>query len=602
VRHKRAVIFFISATGVYFFTAFANPFSWLSDRAQEVLKHAIGALAVVSLVHILDRYWFAKDLEQQFRDIKDNFDAMRNNLVSQIGEESQRTEKRLELARGDLRASSDSLKAMNEKGMLRIYSSRAQAAADIRDDLLAPNVTQILIIGISLNDFIGRAPNTALHEAWLKIKHAVEGSKDTTHTENLDTRQKKLDVKILIIDHECFGARLREEGENRNRDLAGASQLKSDLESTTGEISGLLELAERNGNRTVTLDCRFYRLAPQLFLCWTDQVCYVQPYHFWSGRDLKTSIPVFKYLALPESSDQVHRMHMEMKEHFDWIWENATVSFQERDLIRGIDGGILQTGAVNFFTDPALARERMLALLNGNPKEVDIQGITLRSFFEHRKTLQTSLFALFENPDVNVRLLVLDPDCEQAMCRSYKEYQLEPGPHMEFAKYSVDPNAKMRSTLHQHAQGTITYFENHVKILAGRHAEKKEQPRTGKVEMRRYTSSPACFIMRVDDTVLVEQYVYGKVEPTRSARKETLGEDMPLFEFNRDAVQNLIRGPTPGRTFYPDLGKRNPYNLLADHFEFAWRLAKRVASFSPPPPNMPQSVGDSSGQTSKQGA
>jgi len=77
--------------------------------------------------------------------------------------------------------------------------------------------------------------------------------------------------------------------------------------------------------------------------------------------------------------------------------------------------------------------------------------------------------------------------------------------------------------------------------------------------------------MRVDDVILVEQYLYGKVERPHSAKKEILGKDMPLFEFKRDTSQKV--------EFYEDLGQRNPFNLLADHFTFAWRLAEPVAVF-----------------------
>jgi hypothetical protein len=99
----------------------------------------------------------------------------------------------------------------------------------------------------------------------------------------------------------------------------------------------------------------------------------------------------------------------------------------------------------------------------------------------------------------------------------------------------------------------------------------EDPTKSGSVEMRCYSSAPGCFIVRVDDTVLVEQYLYGKIERTHSAKKEILGKDMPLFEFKKDTSQKA--------KFYEDLGQRNPFNLVADHFTFAWRLAKRVAVF-----------------------
>lgn len=282
---------------------------------------------------------------------------------------------------------------------------------------------------------------------------------------------------------------------------------------------------------------------------------------------------MFKYRAIPEPTDQAHVLHLEMRQHFDWIWEHASIGFDEQVLsfVRGTDGGVTQTGAINCFTDSDLARDRMVALLNGNPKEVDIQGVSLHSFFEHDKILQTTFCSLFGKPNTNIRLLVLAPTGEQAKYRSYREFLLQPNSPKEFnkesfTKYCNDKDAPLDSDLFRHTNAAMRSFIATIEKL------KVNTTKKGRVEMRRYGSAPGCFIMRVDNTILVEQYVYGKVERTHSAKKEILGKDMPLFEFKKDTTQKV--------RFYDDLGQRNPFNLLADHFDFAWKLAEPVAVFA----------------------
>jgi hypothetical protein len=88
------------------------------------------------------------------------------------------------------------------------------------------------------------------------------------------------------------------------------------------------------------------------------------------------------------------------------------------------------------------------------------------------------------------------------------------------------------------------------------------QPR---LRVRKYATAPGCFMLRVDDTVLAEQYHYGKVVPAGQEAPSILGKDMPLVEYR-----------PLGSPIYPPVELRNPFSLLRDHFEFAFARGLEV--------------------------
>src|SRR5690349_4810695 len=84
---------------------------------------------------------------------------------------------------------------------------------------------------------------------------------------------------------------------------------------------------------------------------------------------------------------------------------------------------------------------------------------SLHSFFENDKVLRDVLVALFGKPDTIIRLLVLDPACEQAKYRSYRESLLQPKQNrVTFNDYCKDPKAPHESDLYRHTEATMTSF------------------------------------------------------------------------------------------------------------------------------------------------
>jgi len=553
----RALIFASVVTAAWFCFQIFKPFQWISAEVLETLGHALGTLSVIGLVHLVDQFWMGRDLEAHFEDIRAGFEEVRSELMD----------------------SSASLQAMNDSGMLRIYPNRLAAALDMSRDL-RDHVREVRIMGISLNDFVGEGAAAPLHELLVTVRSILKQANGAAPKSD-GPAIKKTTIRMLIIDPDCFGARLREKAESRDTTHQGPSKLRDDLKYTTGQVEDLLKLAKAaGGSAGIDFECRYYRLAPTLFMCWTDQVCYVQPYHFGVSRERNASTPVFKCGAVRESSERRHLMHGDMLDHFDWIWEHASVGLDEQKIehLCGTDRGIKQTGALNCFTDSELARERIICLLKSRPKRLVIQGITLHSFFQPEPPdLREALFDLFENPDATpgtvIRLLVLDPECEQARLRSYREHLLREQVKQEslsFEAYCDRPSLHAQSDLFVHTTATIRAFELWKESRIG-------SPKGPDVELRSYKSAPGCFLLHADATILVEQYCFGKIrQHTRnqgekrhpeSERKGLLGRDMPLFEY-KDVDQ----------IFYQKLGRRNPFNLLSDHLDFVLKQSLPVSS------------------------
>jgi hypothetical protein len=556
--HRRALAFFCIAVGGVVLTT-VHPLEFLGPTWSRVTEHLVVTLAVVSLVHLMDRFWLGKDIRVNAERIALGIraDIERTNAgvssdIEAMKEEMDQQARELAEERKNLVQASLSLEAMSGSGILRLYSSRRQAAKEMRDDLVSPKASKIRLIGISLNDFVLAGNDTPLASAWSQIKERLlcEASKP-------EGEQTNLDVKVLIIDPECFGARQRDKAETGGE---SPRRLRHDVEEVSRSFMKLkrdLNSSSPSGAK-VRFDCRLYRLPPMLFVCWTDAACFVQPYHFWNSRVQDGPVPTIRYRRIGEASEVVYNMHSQIETHFDWIWEEASVSLEDFWLrfSQGFDKAMAQTGAVNVFLDKDLALNRIETLLKEAKHTVDIQGISLHSFFGPAQRLSNLINSLIRKGDVDLKVLFIDRNCQQAKYRSFRENLLR-DEDCTWEKYKSDAQAHERSDLFRHTQEAI---ENLRSVVRRARAGAAAGWRCC-ICAREYDTAPACFMLRVDDTVLYEPYHYGKIDPSGDVSR--LGSDMPLFEF--EARASALYDPVPDRS---------PFGLLKDSFSFAWNQAE----------------------------
>jgi hypothetical protein len=515
----------------------------------------VGAGLTVAALVTLALYLLVRRHEEQFGNTLTSF------VKDDVTEELRRIEGKVTDQTTSLFQASASLDALRKCGVAHVYESRGDAADDIRDDLQRPGVVDVRLMGISLNDFVRSDQMEGLHRAWDLIASYVRG-------ERTPSDGTRLRIRVLILDSNCFGAALRsfsETAEQQTESLAG--RLENDVSVTADYLAGLARFAEaENGGSTrVSFDFRLYHLPPSFFICKADEACYVQPYYFWSRRDPDVSLPVMK---LSEGSP----LQPGIENHFDAIWDHASTPGREwvEASHAGAERGVHDTGVVNVFSDKDQARRRMLCRLRQAQSRVDLQGNSLQSFFSVGELLN-ELRTLIEGGSVRIRVLFLDPECEAAKRRSFRELALaQPGgkPPMTYDEYVKHPELHRESELYQQTRASLKRIREQL------------APGASGFEVRISRSAPSCFMLRIDDRVFAEQYHLGKVVP-RDARETgvvtLLGKDMPLVEFKRKP-ESLF----DTRRFdddEPELG--TPFGLLENHFDFVFGYLSEPATEIP---------------------
>jgi hypothetical protein len=530
----------------------------------EWLSHLCISVAVVAIVHLLDRYVFVGETRDELgrlshkivTDVSKGTDAALGKLTTDLNSSvTERMERLLDDTRTSLNdiltSQSESLKAMARGGIRKLYASRGDASPAIAAALKHSSTGEIRILGISLNDFI-RGDQPTLHAAWQDLKGFVMANQPVEP-------KRQLKIKLLLIDPDCAGATLRSYAESLGRDTE-PGRLETDVRSAATALAALQAAAAKVH---VSFECKLYRLAPTMFLCHIDEACFVQQYHFWTERLHETPIPVIEYDAHPPPGS--YRMHHELRQHFDLIWDRASVDLVDfvKNACAGTEKAAGELGLDSVFTNRDQAAARMLCLLEGARKRVLIQGISLKSFFTGvSKVIPPKVLDLIAKADVEMQVLVLDPECHQAVYRSYRERLLQPqGRVTDFAAYKSS-GQHQKSRLVTDTLDTLTSIDSWIQDLVS-----NNQKWRGKLDVRLYDSAPTCFMLAVDDRVLVEPYNYGKIGVRQQgvAAPTTLGTDMPLFEY-RKSPSELYKGIADPL--------RNPYELLVDHFTFAFANAK----------------------------
>jgi hypothetical protein len=248
-----------------------------------------------------------------------------------------------------------------------------------------------------------------------------------------------------------------------------------------------------------------------------------------------------------------------MEHHFDWVWRNASISLNEYldGGSVGTDQGTHESAAVNVYTNPQKGGDRIADLLRRAQRTIAIQGISLNSFFKPG-VLREALAHALSRGTVKVEVLLLDPDSEQAHIRSYRE-RLFVSPSDRFDEYE-DQRGHQKSDMYHDTMRTIENIKHMVSDLRGLDRGNWRPQLT----VARYSSAPACFALRIDDHVLVEQYHYGKL--TQGTRA-ILGKDMPLVEYC-DATNPLYRDGSSS--------VRQPFGLLVNHLEFVLAQSEHI--------------------------
>lgn len=236
--------------------------------------------------------------------------------------------------------------------------------------------------------------------------------------------------------------------------------------------------------------------------------------------------------AAAQAADEVRQstnqtLKGESKELHDRIDEIHTIVEDHLGKIPAISA-LMKCGILNIYEDRPSAEGHILEMLSKAKDHIEVIGISLRSLFQGGGRLNKAILDVLADAAESKRqtpkwrVMVLDPECDQARYRSERE---EPkGTNLE------------EGNLHREVNLTIQVVDNWRK-------------RGCNIELRAYKGSPSCFLMIIDNTIFVEQYHYGRAGGARVA------ELVPLLEFISDS---------------------NTYRELLGHFDYMWKSLSRA--------------------------
>lgn len=437
----------------------------------------------------------------------------------------------------------DSMKVLNNEGISRVYGKRSEAVNDMIQDL-QDQVTEIRIMGISLGDLITK-PNEELHRVWGEIEKYVKSG--------VGQAGSGLNIRMLFIDPKCLGAQLRSLWESE--ETRAQSSLSVDVRRTATMLRNFKTALPVTH---VSFEARLYHLPPQLFLLSTNKVSYVEPYYFWKRQPPK-DMPLFRL------ADRESQLRDGVNDHFDLIWEKASTSLEQfyaedqvgpklrlgPQLQLGLDKGMYESGAINVYDDTVVTRKRMLQILKNAKERVYIQGISLDLTLggENQPDDLIPTITNLVNHGIEVKILLLDPESEQAKFRAFREWYLdEPQSQMTFEQYGQD--------LHRQ-----TKLYSDTKRTIQRLTRVQQNVRSDTLGVKKYNAAPCCFMFLVDNSVLVGQYVYGTVTRDKSDGEGSsiLGKEMPLVEY--------VSQP---RDVYDARQDKCVFEMMKDHFNFVF--------------------------------
>ncbi len=441
-----------------------------------------------------------------------------------------------------------SLEALREAGVQKVYSTRDDAAADLRAALDDRNATSIKIIGISLNDFL-RDERPQLRSLWQAIKTRLLDAAD-----NGGVTPK---VQILLIDPRSRGAFLRAEAEQeRDKD---STRLYEDVTVAVDLLNKLRRRLAESPSSIASLEVRLYRTAPILYLVRTSAVSFLQQYYFRPTHLQSIPIPVFRAGARAAHHGNGSSLHDELGFHFDWIWKHASIGLDDYldGECHGHDHTAHRARIRNIYYDAGTSRKRILHLIRDpSNRRIWIKGISLRSFFRPDSELCAAIIEACRRRKTDVRILVIDPDSEQAKLRSFREHLIHAprGARLE----GFTPHDREHQRLYKETQETI----EQIQFLCGELA-KLSIPASFRAQA--FSSAPEAFVFLTDTAAIVEQYHYGKIGREDGDVLGVLGGDVPVVEYEAFGASHV----------------QDPYRIFEDHFKFVYDHCSRKIAECP---------------------
>ena len=432
------------------------------------------------------------------------------------------------------------LSALDKVNIGRVYEKRTDAGEDIKKVLMSPDVENIQLIGISLND-ITRDENPIFHEIWLILEGLITGSKP------IDS-DRFLNIKILLIDPASEGACLRAEAEERE---GQKSRLYRDVHAS---MQKLKIAQENNVVQNVNFEVKLYRTPPILFMIRTQCVSFIQHYYFRPSHESNVPIPLLRYQQPPIPDKR--SVHGELNEHFQWIWDKASISVDEyiEEFSRGTFRACYSSSINNMYLEERIRdiedqdesrRSRINYIIKNTKHRLWIKGITLHRYFMLGSDLFSSIKKVCQKKEVDIRILLINPESCQAKMRSFREYLLS---HKSASFDSFDDKERQRERLYRELLTTVGNIKNNlIPHIPDSNIEN--------IKFACYDACPESFLLITDEYAMIEQYHYGQI----IEEENVLGGNAPIIEYKK--------------------GVNSMYDVLEDHFNYVYEYCSLESTF-----------------------
>jgi len=214
----------------------------------------------------------------------------------------------------------------------------------------------------------------------------------------------------------------------------------------------------------------------------------------------------------------------------------------------GVAETVRDANISNMFYNYAESRARIIKLIEKTQKRLWIKGISLHSYFTYANAdLIEAVINAYER-NVDVKILLINPNSEQAKFRSFREYLMG------------HPDSQMEHLMKKARHGERLYTDTATSINFIR-LQLKNRVQNRELGVKLYNSGPECFTLLTDEAVLVEQYHYGKI--TGSVQTGLiLGGDIPVTEYLKKQADQIADK------------KKDPYQLFMDSLSMSMIIAR----------------------------
>jgi hypothetical protein len=503
----------ISHPGIWSFLA--------SQLGTGLLVGAVGAALFQSIIMSSpDKFRkLMDDLRAEARNASNGHTSTQLELIKSATTEGMRSlegqvsQLRADLQRHDMRSVVPGDEALDAAGVAALYPVGDDAMTGMMASLKDPRVMSVRLMGLSLSDWFGTRRLSYGSELPIQLLEEVLcGGAAPRHP-------GPMRLQVLLLDPHCAAAQLllRKRAE---RDADGRpSRFEEETARSARRFIRLQETLGRfkNGN---SVEVRFYRAIPSSFMLITDVGSFVRPYYAALDTS-RTGVPVLEYRC-----DSM--THAAARDHFDSIWQYASLKPESilAENSHGTDEGTSRAGMENIYTDLRGTQDRITWLLDHARDRVWMQGISL---VHHVGTELIDYVAkVVHKNGVDTRFLILDPDCEEAYRKSYRDYLLDHASNgsrlLSFEQYKSDRSLHEKSAVYRNIMYTTQIFSG---IISG--------ASPGSARLHHYTCAPTSYVLIADDYAMVEQFHYGKSPSAidSAGTRLQLAREMPLVELRR---------------------------------------------------------------------